>query len=80
MIVPRVDPNTTGGSYCQKCKQWVPATTFHYCHTEPPQPATNYGWVCPRCQAVHAPHVSRCNCRPPGVTVASDKIVIGGGA
>lgn len=24
--------------------------------------APNTGWVCPRCQAVHAPHVQSCQC------------------
>ena len=22
------------------------------------------GWLCPRCQAINAPHVVRCECRP----------------
>lgn len=22
------------------------------------------GWVCPRCQTVHAPHVDKCDCKP----------------
>lgn len=24
----------------------------------------NTGWICPRCQGVHAPHVDRCGCAP----------------
>lgn len=25
-------------------------------------------WICPRCDAVNAPHVNQCNCRPVVVT------------
>lgn len=25
---------------------------------------SNMGWICPRCDKVHAPHVSGCDCRP----------------
>lgn len=25
---------------------------------------TFVGWICPRCEAVNAPHVERCNCAP----------------
>ena len=24
----------------------------------------NTGWLCPRCQTVHAPDVKQCSCRP----------------
>lgn len=24
----------------------------------------NKGWICPRCEAVHAPHIQGCNCAP----------------
>jgi hypothetical protein len=26
------------------------------------QPNDNYGWICPKCNTVHAPWVSQCNC------------------
>ena len=26
------------------------------------KPPTEYGWICPRCETVHAPWVSECNC------------------
>lgn len=26
------------------------------------------GWICPRCQRVHAPHVAGCDCVPPAKT------------
>lgn len=31
-------------------------------------PIAASGWICPRCQAVHAPHVRRCDCPPPTET------------
>lgn len=27
-----------------------------------PMSPTNYGWICPRCQKVHAPWVASCSC------------------
>jgi hypothetical protein len=36
-------------------------------------PIAAIGWVCPRCQVVHAPHVSRCDCPPPTETADTSK-------
>lgn len=33
------------------------------------------GWECPRCHAIHAPHVSRCNCPVPTQNRNSFQIV-----
>lgn len=27
------------------------------------------GWICPKCQAVHAPHIASCPCSPPQLTM-----------
>ena len=59
-------PNT--GQPCQStgCTPLVRACQqiFHPIH------APNTGWICPRCQAVHAPHIPACHCHylPQGPT------------
>ena len=30
--------------------------------TPGPAPANSYGWICPRCKSVWAPHVTKCDC------------------
>lgn len=49
------------GCYCN-CQGTAceAALTF----TQPPPPNYNYGWICPRCYKVHAPHVPSCTCVP----------------
>lgn len=52
----------TGNSYglCWSCKQ----------QAEIP---IQYGWVCPKCGAVHSPNTATCSCVPPKVTCCGVK-------
>jgi hypothetical protein len=53
-----------GGSSFQTAEPvWI-----HKTKTVTKTPIAAIGWVCPRCQAVHAPHVGRCDCPPPTET------------
>ena len=57
---------------CEKCgKEMVTTTIDGLCmecwaesYREKTPPAM-YGWICPRCGAVHSPFDLRCDCPPP---------------
>lgn len=36
------------------------------------------GWICPRCQTVHAPHIPQCDCLPPSITSTTPVIRLTG--
>ena len=44
--------------------------------TPPYTPPAQYGWVCPRCGAVHAPFIPHCHCTPPTKTTDSTQMKI----
>lgn len=52
-IVPPPMPPTCR---CRVEPTWIVRTT---------RPANTTGWECPRCGAVNAPHVDRCDCAAP---------------
>lgn len=31
-----------------------------------------YGWECPRCHQINAPHINHCDCRPNETVIESD--------
>lgn len=35
-----------------------------YEHIEQDSRKQRKGWICPRCETVHAPHVDKCDCEP----------------
>lgn len=42
----------------------------------PYTPPAQYGWVCPRCGAVHAPFIPHCHCTPPTRTTDGTQLNI----
>lgn len=53
---------------CPHCGALVEIGAMHWCYVGP----RARGWECPRCRAIHAPWVSRCDC--PAPTVVSSTI------
>lgn len=49
--------STANDAFCSRCNS-IPC----WCTSGWPQ-KTQEGWICPRCQTVHAPWVAQCGCR-----------------
>lgn len=62
---PKIGDPTPGES-----PYWVPFTPDPF-HLNPPYKQNNYGWICPKCGRVMAPHVDSCKFCDSGNTLAT---------
>lgn len=51
------------GVLCRRCREMTAKDAEEQLELRADMTAT--GWICPRCQAVLAPWVTQCSCRPP---------------
>ena len=70
--------STTGGNYvCDKCCFAVNDLVYRPQSCDMPLPqgfGMQYGWICPKCGRVNAPHVSQCPCNNYSNTYSSGTV------
>lgn len=48
--------------HCLQCGELINTSEFHACSIENLTQHIKTGWICPQCETVWSPIVSKCNC------------------